>query len=364
MLDSTACQGGDRLDLPQPPTLDGSESQRALTSCRGGNCPVRRARRAASPFSVTLGGRHEGALGSPSGARASPGRDALTRCPTPRANSRGTATSPGSFQAWWGELVGFAGHLPGQPVVIDQPSGQALLGVGGHDQPGPPVGLFGAGDAGGGPAQGVPREPVEVLGIEAAQVGPSAQVEVGAAGSRPPQPQGRGVPTRPLVGYGQVAGRGTARALFVRDARWPHILPPGSSSSAVTRASPISGAPNKRSGRRSRLAVPPARGGQGVGATVPNGAVPTDWHATSRPAPPGCRAATASFWLDRAARPPSYCATTAALDAHPPRRTAGSPRAVVVRRAAIGGRRGGRLRCPCGCSLPAGWCWWGVAFAG
>ena len=53
------------------------------------------------------------------------------------------------------------------------------------------------------------------------------------------------VPCYPGVGYGQVVGRGTARASVVSDGRWPHILPPGSSSSAVTRSSPISVAPNR-----------------------------------------------------------------------------------------------------------------------
>ena len=52
------------------------------------------------------------------------------------------------------------------------------------------------------------------------------------------------MPCYPEVGYGQVVGRGTARALVVSDGRWPHILTPGSSSSSVTRASPISVAPN------------------------------------------------------------------------------------------------------------------------
>ena len=62
------------------------------------------------------------------------------------------------------------------------------------------------------------------------------------------------MPCYPEVGYGQVVGRGTARASIVSDGRWPHILTPGSSSSAVTRASPISVAPNSRthSGRRRR----------------------------------------------------------------------------------------------------------------
>ena len=32
------------------------------------------------------------------------------------------------------------------------------------------------------------------------------------------------MPCCPGVGYDQVAGRGTARALVVRDDRWPHIL--------------------------------------------------------------------------------------------------------------------------------------------
>ena len=58
------------------------------------------------------------------------------------------------------------------------------------------------------------------------------------------------MPCYPGVGYDQEVGRGTARALVVSDGRWPQILIPGPSSSAVTRSSPISLAPNNTCTRR------------------------------------------------------------------------------------------------------------------
>jgi hypothetical protein len=42
-----------------------------------------------------------------------------------------------------GESAGSASSFPGQPEVLDEVAGEPELGVGGEDQPGPAVGLFG-----------------------------------------------------------------------------------------------------------------------------------------------------------------------------------------------------------------------------
>src|ERR1035437_1075266 len=87
------------------------------------------------------------------------------------------------------ELGGVAESFPGQALVVDEPAGQAQLGVGGDDQPGPAVGLVGGLQRWCGPAEGAFDEAEGVLDVEAAQVGTPAEVEVGFARSGPPQPQ-------------------------------------------------------------------------------------------------------------------------------------------------------------------------------
>ena len=80
-----------------------------------------------------------------------------------------------------GEFAWLGGFFPGQSLVGDQGSGEPKLGVGGGDEPGPPVGLVGGAQSWGGPSEGVLAEPEGVLDIEAAQVGSPARVEVDRA---------------------------------------------------------------------------------------------------------------------------------------------------------------------------------------
>lgn len=81
--------------------------------------------------------------------------------------------------------------FPRMAKVTSERDGQAELGVGGNDQPGPAVGLLGGADPGRGPPQGALGEPEGVLGVEAAQVGPPHHVQVRQQPRRaaPPQPQ-------------------------------------------------------------------------------------------------------------------------------------------------------------------------------
>ena len=94
-----------------------------------------------------------------------------------------------SADAGGGELMRLAGSFPGQPVVVDEAASEAELCERGDDQPRPVVGLSGCAQRRGGPAEGVLGEPEGVFDVEAAQVGAPAQIEVGSAGSGPPQPQ-------------------------------------------------------------------------------------------------------------------------------------------------------------------------------
>jgi hypothetical protein len=72
--------------------------------------------------------------------------------------------------------------FPGEAEVGDEASGESELGVGGGDEPGPSVGLFGCAEFWGGPAERAFLEPESVFDIEAVQVGPEAAVEVGETG--------------------------------------------------------------------------------------------------------------------------------------------------------------------------------------
>jgi len=83
------------------------------------------------------------------------------------AQCGGGAPKPSS-DAGGGEPAGFEPAFPGQSLVFDQAAGQAQLGVGGEDDPGPEVGLFGGAQTWCGPAQGVLEEPEGVFDVEAA----------------------------------------------------------------------------------------------------------------------------------------------------------------------------------------------------
>jgi len=54
--------------------------------------------------------------------------------------------------------AGFALSFPWEAEVVDEVSGEVELGVGGEDEPGPAVGLFGGAQRGGPPAEGVLEE--------------------------------------------------------------------------------------------------------------------------------------------------------------------------------------------------------------
>ena len=88
-----------------------------------------------------------------------------------------------------GQFVGVGSSFPWQAEVVDEASGEAELGVGANDQPGPSVGLFGCADRWCGPAQGSFGESVGVLYVESSEVGPPTAIEVGFTGTGPPQPE-------------------------------------------------------------------------------------------------------------------------------------------------------------------------------
>jgi hypothetical protein len=64
------------------------------------------------------------------------------------------------------------------------------LGVGGEDQPHPPVRLFGSSQAGAGQAKALLEEPESVFNIESSKVDPPEAVDVvcGGVGVAVPQP--------------------------------------------------------------------------------------------------------------------------------------------------------------------------------
>ena len=59
--------------------------------------------------------------------------------------------------------------LPGAAQVLGEVGGEAELGVGGDDQPRPPVACFGGADLWGGPAQGLLEQPERVFEVEPAE---------------------------------------------------------------------------------------------------------------------------------------------------------------------------------------------------
>jgi hypothetical protein len=78
----------------------------------------------------------------------------------------GAKSAKPSADAAGGELAGLAGPFPGQALVVDVVAGQAQLGVGGDDEPGPTVGLLGGAQRRGCPAEGVLDEPAVPAGVE------------------------------------------------------------------------------------------------------------------------------------------------------------------------------------------------------
>ena len=79
------------------------------------------------------------------------------------ADGAESAADPGG-----GQGAGWLGSLPGQAQVRGERGGQPQLGVGGDDQPGPPVRGVRAADLGGGPAQDLLEEPEGSPGVRAA----------------------------------------------------------------------------------------------------------------------------------------------------------------------------------------------------
>src|SRR3954451_10672009 len=103
-----------------------------------------------------------------------------------RSEAAKSAADPGR-----GQPPGCAGPFPGVAQVGGQVAGQAQLGVGGDDQPGPAVGSGGIAQLGGGPAEGLLEEPEGVFEVEPAQEGLPGPVDVDAGRGRVagPQPQ-------------------------------------------------------------------------------------------------------------------------------------------------------------------------------
>src|ERR1700678_2493837 len=99
-----------------------------------------------------------GASGSgPSGFRdMCRGADLAADVPEPAADPAGGGRPSGA--GWF---------LPGAAQVTGQRPGDQQLGVGGHDQPDPPVGLVRGADLGGGQPESSLQEPESVLFIEA-----------------------------------------------------------------------------------------------------------------------------------------------------------------------------------------------------
>src|SRR4249919_3129702 len=79
--------------------------------------------------------------------------------------------------------------LPGEALIVDGETGQPELGVGEQDEPGPAIRLLGVANARGGPVEGLLAEAVGVLQVEAVDVRPPDDGEIGRAGTSPPEPE-------------------------------------------------------------------------------------------------------------------------------------------------------------------------------
>src|SRR5260370_40158371 len=77
---------------------------------------------------------------------------------------------PAADPAWGARPGGVGGRFAGAAQVGGVFPGDEQLGVGGHDQADPPVGLCGGADFGGGQAEGALEEPEGVLFVETGQV--------------------------------------------------------------------------------------------------------------------------------------------------------------------------------------------------
>ena len=90
---------------------------------------------------------------------------------------------------------GAAGFSQGRRRSVGEGPGEAELGVGGDDQPGPAVGGLRGAELRAGPAEGLFEQPEGVFQVEAAQerLPPAVDVGGGGAGGRGPQPHRLGV---------------------------------------------------------------------------------------------------------------------------------------------------------------------------
>lgn len=80
---------------------------------------------------------------------------------------------------------------PGAAQVLGEGAGEAELGVGGDDEPGPQIGAVGVTDFRGRPAEGLLPQPEGVLQVESAEEGLPPAVHVhgcGGIGRAAPQP--------------------------------------------------------------------------------------------------------------------------------------------------------------------------------
>ena len=85
--------------------------------------------------------------------------------------------------------VGVWLFLPGAAQVSGKGPGEEKLGVGGDDDPGPPVGLLGVAELRGGEAEGALEGADSVLDVESREVGAPELVKGEGAGTGVPEPE-------------------------------------------------------------------------------------------------------------------------------------------------------------------------------
>ena len=98
--------------------------------------------------------------------------------------------NPAAELAWREGPAGIGLFLPGAAQAGSQRAGEQELGVRGHDEPGPAVGLPGIADFRGGESEGALEELEGVLDVEPGEVGAPELVQGQGAGSGVPQPHG------------------------------------------------------------------------------------------------------------------------------------------------------------------------------